>query len=97
MSKLSKEDILKLARLARLRLTEEEVVLYQKELSAILSYVEQLNSVDVTGLEPTYQVTGLTNVTRPDVVADYNMSQADLLKNVPQKEDVYIKVRRMLA
>ncbi len=97
MSKLSKEDILKLARLARLRLTEEEVVLYQKELSAILSYVEQLNSVDVTGLEPTYQVTGLTNVTRPDVVADYNMSQTDLLKNVPQKEDAYIKVRRMLA
>ena len=97
MSKLSKEDILKLARLARLRLTEEEVVLYQKELSAILSYVEQLNTVDVTGLEPTYQVTGLTNVTRPDVVTDYDMSQNDLLRNVPQKEDAYIKVRRMLA
>ncbi len=97
MSKLSKEDILKLARLARLRLTEEEVTLYQKELSAILSYVEQLNSVDVTGLEPTYQVTGLTNVTRPDVVAAYGTTQNDLLKNVPQKEDAYIKVRRMLA
>lgn len=97
MSKLSKEDILKLARLARLRLTEEEVALYQKELSAILSYVEQLNTVDVTGLEPTYQVTGLTNVTRPDVVTDYHMSQNDLLRNVPQKEDAYIKVRRMLA
>jgi aspartyl-tRNA(Asn)/glutamyl-tRNA(Gln) amidotransferase subunit C len=97
MSKLSKEDILKLARLARLRLTEEEVALYQKELSAILSYVEQLDAVDVAGLEPTYQVTGLTNVTRPDVVAEYGMSQHDLLKNVPEKEDAYIKVRRMLA
>lgn len=96
MSKLSKEDVLKLAKLARLRLTEEEVELYQKELSSILGYVEHLNEVDVAGLEPTYQVTGLMNVTRPDEVVDYGVSQEELLKNVPVREGAYIKVRRMI-
>ena len=97
MSKLSKEDVLKLARLARLRLQPDEVVKFQKELTAIISYVEQLDAVDTTGIEPTYQVTGLTNVTRPDEIVDYGPSQTDLLKNVPHKEGQYIKVRRMIG
>lgn len=96
MSKLTKEDILKLAKLARLRLTDEEVALYQQELTSILTYVEQLNDVDVTGLEPTYQVTGLQNVARQDSVIDYGMTQKDLLKNAPSTEGAYIKVRRMI-
>lgn len=96
MSKLSAEDIVKLARLARLHLSQDEVVQYQKELSSILGYVEQLDSVDVSGVDPTYQVTGLTNVMRSDELIDYGVSQADLLKNVPTKEGAYIKVRRMI-
>ena len=96
MSKLSAEDIVKLARLARLHLSQDEVVQYQKELSSILGYVEHLDSVDVSGIDPTYQVTGLTNVMRNDELIDYGVSQADLLKNVPTKEGAYIKVRRMI-
>lgn len=96
MSKLSAEDIVKLARLARLHLTADEVLQYQKELSSILGYVEHLDSVDVSGIDPTYQVTGLTNVMRSDELIDYGVSQADLLKNVPTKEGAYIKVRRMI-
>jgi aspartyl-tRNA(Asn)/glutamyl-tRNA(Gln) amidotransferase subunit C len=97
MAKLSRDDVLKLARLARLRLNDEEVIAYQKELSAILEYVAHLDAVDTAGLEPTYQVTGLTNVARADVVKDYGMSQKELLKNVPQKEGSLIKVRRMIG
>lgn len=96
MSKLTSKDILKLAKLARLRLTDEEVALYQQELTSILTYVEQLNDVDVTGLEPTYQVTGLQNVARRDTEIDYGMTQKDLLKNIPSTEGAYIKVRRMI-
>ena len=96
MSHLSKQDILKLARLARLRLTDSEVEKFQKELSSILEYVEQLNSVDVSGLTPTYQVSGLTNVARTDEIIDYGVSQDELLKNVPQRHEDYIKVQRML-
>jgi aspartyl-tRNA(Asn)/glutamyl-tRNA(Gln) amidotransferase subunit C len=97
MAKLSRDDVLKLARLARLDLSEAEVEEYSEELSAILQYVEQLGSVDVKGLKPTNQVTGLTNVTREDEIRDYGYAPADLLKNVPEVKDNQIKVKRMLG
>jgi aspartyl-tRNA(Asn)/glutamyl-tRNA(Gln) amidotransferase subunit C len=97
MAKLSREDILKLARLARLELTEAEIGEYADELSEILQYVEQLQGVDVTGLSPTNQVTGLENVTRPDEIINYGYKAADLLKNLPDQEDGHIKVKRMIA
>lgn len=97
MSKLSRDDVLKLARLARLQLTEEEIEQYSVELSEILQYVEQLSAVDVTGLEPTHQVSGLTNVMRDDTVRDYGYTPADLLKNVPDVKNNQIKVKRMLG
>lgn len=97
MAKLTREDVLKLARLARLDLSEEEIAEFSGELSAILEYVEQLQSVEVDGLKPTNQVTGLTNVTRPDEVRDYGYQTADLLKNVPAVKDSQIKVKRMLG
>jgi aspartyl-tRNA(Asn)/glutamyl-tRNA(Gln) amidotransferase subunit C len=95
MAHLSKEDILKLAELCKLELTEEQIAKFQAELEAILGYVEQLQSVDIEGLEPTNQVTGLTNATRPDEVIEYASKDA-LLKNLPQREDDLIKVNRVL-
>lgn len=86
-----------MARLARLSLTDEEVEQYRGELSTILQYVEQLSSVDVKGVEPTHQVTGLTNVTRPDETRDYGYEPQDLLKNVPAVKDGQIKVKRTLG
>lgn len=97
MNKLSREDVLKLARLARLELDDEEVEKYRAELSDILQYVEQLQSVDVKGVEPTHQVTGLTNVTRADKAKDYGYKPEDLLKNVPAVKDGQIKVKRTLG
>jgi aspartyl-tRNA(Asn)/glutamyl-tRNA(Gln) amidotransferase subunit C len=97
MAKLTREDVLKLARLARLELSDEEIEEFSQELSEILQYVEQLQSVDVGGLKPTNQVTGLTNVTRDDEVIDYGYAAADLLKNVLAVKGNQIKVKRMLA
>lgn len=97
MSKLTREEVLKLARLARLDLTDEEVATFQEQLSEILQYVEQLQSVDISGLKPTNQVTGLENVTRPDEVRDYGYAPAELLKNVPSVQDNQIKVKRMIG
>lgn len=85
-----------MARLAQLELTDEEIGKFQTEISEILGYVEQLQNVDVKGLKPTYQVTGLKNVTRKDEIIDYGVSQADLLKNVPTLENKQLKVRRVL-
>jgi aspartyl-tRNA(Asn)/glutamyl-tRNA(Gln) amidotransferase subunit C len=59
--------------------------------------VEQLQNVDVSKLEPTAQVTGLVNVTRPDEEKDYGTTPAELLKNAPATESGHIKVKRMLT
>jgi len=97
MAKLSHDDVLRLARLARLELTDDEVTKFSNEISAILGYVEQLNDVDLSKFDPTLQVTGLTNVTRQDEVADYGTTPEDLLKNAPATEAGHIKVKRMMA
>ena len=96
MSKLTREDVLRLAYLSRLRLTEEEVEKFRGELSTILDFVEELNLVDTTGLEPTYQVTGLKNVTRADEEHDYGYTSIDLLKNAPAVQNKQFKVKRVL-
>lgn len=97
MASLTRDDVLKLARLARLSIDDNEAATFETEINAILGYVEQLGSVDVTGLEPTSQVTGLTNVTRADEVKDYGYQPADLLKNAPQTEQGQLKVKRMIG
>jgi aspartyl-tRNA(Asn)/glutamyl-tRNA(Gln) amidotransferase subunit C len=96
MSKLTRDDVLKLANLSRLKLTDEEIERFRGELSSILEYVEKLDSVDVSGLEPTYQVTGLKNVMRKDEPVDYGYTSNDLLKNAPAVQDNQFKVKRVL-
>lgn len=97
MAKLTRAEVLKLAQLSRLRLTDDEVDKFTDEISAILGYVEQLQSVDLIGIKPTYQVTGLTNIMRPDKIIDYGASPKELLKNAPATENGHIKVKRMLT
>jgi len=96
MSKLSRDDVLKLAGLSRLKLTDEEIERFREELSSILEYVEVLNSADTEGLEPTYQITGLKNVTRADEIANYGYQPDELLKNAPAVQDGQFKVKRVL-
>jgi aspartyl-tRNA(Asn)/glutamyl-tRNA(Gln) amidotransferase subunit C len=97
MTKITDEDVLKLARLSRLQLTANEKQAFKTELSAIVSYVEQLQAVDTKDEEPTSQVTGLTDVVRPDEIIDYGVSQNELLKNAPALENNQIKVKRMVG
>lgn len=97
MAKLTRDDVLKLARLARIQLSNEEVDTYADELSHILAYVEQLQSVDIKGLDPTSQVTGLVNVMREDTIVDYGYNVQELRKNLPALHDDQIKVKRMLG
>ncbi len=97
MADLTRDDILKLARLARISLTDDEVDEFSSEFNAILNYVQQLDSVDTSGLEPTSQVTGLLNVTRQDVVIDYGYGTEGLMDNVPAVQADHIKVKRMIG
>lgn len=97
MSKLTRDDVLKLAKLSRLTLTDEEVAQFTKEIDAILKYVEKLQSVDVDDVKPTYQVTGLKNVMRPDEEKSYGPDAKALLKNAPATEKDHFKVKRMVG
>ena len=97
MADLTRDDILKLAKLARISLNEDEVDAFASEFTSILHYVEQLNTVDTDGLKPTSQVTGLSDVTRADEVIDYGYPAAKLLENVPATQNNLIKVKRMIG
>lgn len=85
-----------MARLSKIKLNDEEVDKFVDELNSIVEYVEQISSVDTSGLKPTDQVTGLKNVMRPDKTIDYKETTEELLKNAPATENNYIKVKRVL-
>jgi aspartyl-tRNA(Asn)/glutamyl-tRNA(Gln) amidotransferase subunit C len=95
--KLTQEEIKHIAELARLELSTEELTKYGQQLSAILSYIDQLREVDVKGVEPTAQVTGLVNVWREDKIIDCPEAEREAaLKEAPELEDHQIKVKRVL-
>ena len=96
MSKLTREQVLKLAQLSRLKLSDDEIERFQNELSAILTYVETLERTDTEGLKPTYQVTGLKNVMRDDKPIVYQASPSDILNIAPVLEKHQYKVKRVL-
>lgn len=97
MATLTREDVLKLAKLAKLELTADEIDRLSHELPSILDYVAQLSRVDTAGLEPTFQVTGLNNIKRPDEIIDYGYEPHALLKNLPAQQDGQIKTKRILG
>jgi aspartyl-tRNA(Asn)/glutamyl-tRNA(Gln) amidotransferase subunit C len=94
--KLSEEQIVALARLAKLSLSDAEIARYQQELNAILDYVELLSKEDTAGLTPTHQVSGLQNVMREDVVRPMQAKPEELLALAPRSKDGYIQVGRMI-
>ncbi len=94
---LNKEDVKHIADLAKLELTEEEVEELTPQLSGVLEYIEQLKEVDTTNVEPTAQVTGLSNVFREDEVEDWANNEREQALNQAPLEGRQIKVKRVLA
>ncbi len=95
--KLSKEDVQKLAHLARLQLSPEEVESMASELTDILNYVDQIKEADTENVPETTQVTGLSNVSRKDEV-DLKLCKPDeLLECSPlPKRQHQIAIKRMM-
>lgn len=96
MPKITKREVLRIAALAKVAITDEEATKFTQELDAILGYVRQLEAVDTTGLEPTYQVNGLVNVKREDKIIDYHVTQKALLQNARAQKDSQLEVPRVL-
>ena len=90
-NKLTKQQVLQIAKLADLKLSESEVTKYQKQLSQILDHIQLLNQVDTSRVKPTAQVTGLINIIRKDKI-DSCLTQKEALLNSKSKHQGYFKV-----
>jgi aspartyl-tRNA(Asn)/glutamyl-tRNA(Gln) amidotransferase subunit C len=92
---LSRQAVEHVAKLARLRFDGAEIERFTHQLNAILSYIDKLNELDTSGVEPTYHVLDLVNVFREDEVRPSLPSEA-ALANAPERADGFFKVPRIV-
>lgn len=85
----------RIARLARIRITDEEAQMLQSELSGILDWVEQLDEVDTANVEPMTRVVPIELKMRRDEIMDGNIA-ADVTRNAPATEDGYFVVPKVV-
>lgn len=91
---VSIEQIEQIATLARLALTEEEKMRYAQQLTQVLGYIDVLNEVDTSSVEETCQVTGLSDIVRPDeVVTSTEDKRKKLLAQFPDKLGDLLRVK----
>lgn len=96
MTQVSINDVQHLARLSSLQLDDNEAESLRGDIERILGYIEQLSELNTEGVEPTYQVTDLSNVWRDDVVDDYGLGREELLSLSPDQDSGHIKVPKVL-
>ena len=95
---LNREEVRKVARLARLSLTPEEEKMFTTQLGAILQYVEQLNELNTENVPPTTRAIETSNVTRSDETTAFPESDREMVfQAAPDAEDEFFKVPRILG
>lgn len=98
MVKLSKADVLHVAKLAKLDLSDSEVEKFQGQLSKVIDQIGELSEVDTKNVEPTSQATGLENVYRIDEIKSENcLSQDEVLSGTDKIHNGYFKVGAILS
>jgi len=89
------QDVEKIAKLAKLKLTPEEKEKFTKQLTEILNYMKKLNEVDTEGVPPTYHIHEVTNVFREDEVKTW-LTQEEATQNAPKKHNGYFSVPKVI-
>jgi aspartyl-tRNA(Asn)/glutamyl-tRNA(Gln) amidotransferase subunit C len=92
---VDEEVVRKIARLARIKVTDEEVKALEKELSGILDWVKQLDEVDTKGVEPMTRVTPMVLKKREDRVTDGGIAD-EIVANAPAREDHFFVVPKVV-
>lgn len=93
---IDREQVRKVALLARLEMTAEEEAQFTTQMGSILDYFDQLSELDVSNVKPTTRAIDVSNVTRPDELqADSN--REDILKAAPNQEGDFFKVPQILS
>jgi aspartyl-tRNA(Asn)/glutamyl-tRNA(Gln) amidotransferase subunit C len=89
-------DVEHVAALARLRFSDEEKQTLTAQLNAILNYMEQLNRLDTSAVEPLAQVVNLQNIFRDDTLVP-GVTRDEALKNAPARTDAFFKVPKVIG
>ncbi len=92
---VNRDEVLHIARLARLRLTDEEAEKYEGQLSKVLNYVEKLNELDTTDVEPTTHAVELQMQLRDDEV-EQRLDHDDVLGGAPDQADGHFRVPKVV-
>jgi aspartyl-tRNA(Asn)/glutamyl-tRNA(Gln) amidotransferase subunit C len=92
---LTRQDVERIAYLARLELTEAEKAQYQEQLSAVLNYAERLNELELTGIPPTTHAVTRHNIVREDVV-EPSLPPEETLFNAPQQAQEQFLIQSVL-
>jgi aspartyl-tRNA(Asn)/glutamyl-tRNA(Gln) amidotransferase subunit C len=92
---VDEKTVRRIAHLARLKLPDDQVAVMQKEINGILGWIEQLQQVDVSGVEPMTSVTPMSLRWRADVIDDGGV-QDQVLKNAPQAEFGFYAVPKVI-
>ena len=95
-SPLTRSDVAKVAQLARLRLSDDELDLFTEQLGKVLGHAEDLNAIDLRGVQPTAHPFGLTNVVRADVVTN-SLDRDEVLAMAPDVDDHRFAVPRIIG
>lgn len=92
---LSKEEVEHVAWLAHIKLSEQEKTLFTEQFNEILDYFKKIDDVDTKGVEPTYHVLDMKNVSRKDEITP-SLPIEEALKNAPKREKKFFKAPRIV-
>jgi aspartyl-tRNA(Asn)/glutamyl-tRNA(Gln) amidotransferase subunit C len=95
VAKITRAEVEHVARLARLELTEDEKERMTAQLDAILGYMEKLNALDTSQVEPTTTVIPMVSVMRDDIVRP-SLDREEALANAPDRADAFFRVPRII-
>tara|TARA_Y100000589_G_scaffold29659_1_gene24818 strand:- start:322 stop:615 length:294 start_codon:yes stop_codon:yes gene_type:complete len=96
MSKISRDEVSKVAQLARLKLNEEQIDNHATQLEKILDYIDQLEKIDTNDIPCTTRAIEVTNVLRNDEKEIYK-NRNDILNLAPSREDDFFKVPKIIS
>ena len=92
---LSKKEVEHIAWLAHIELSDQEKALFTEQFNEILDYFKKIDDVDTEGVEPTYHVLDLKNVSRTDETTP-SLPIEEALRNAPKKDEKFIKAPRIV-
>lgn len=93
---IDREEVKKVANLARLNITEAEEVAFTTQLNSILEYFDQLSELDTTDVKPTTRAIETSNITRTDTLTPFP-AKDDLLKAAPEQQGEFFRVPKIIS